>query len=70
MSKLKSANLKTHFRNGVPRWTVCFCGMQMGDKRITCSVCGYTITDKCHNCGKINKGQTWCQHCGANDEDE
>lgn len=26
---------------------------------------------KCHNCGKpIPRGQDWCPHCGANDEDE
>lgn len=69
---MNKINLNIHFRNGVPRWTVCYCGMQMSfTNRKTCSVCGYTIEDKCHSCGgKIKKGQTWCQHCGANDEDE
>lgn len=28
-------------------------------------------TCRCRNCwAEINVCQTWCQHCGANDEDE
>jgi hypothetical protein len=39
----EDVDLRTHFRCGTPRWTVCHCGMQMLLNQ-TCSVCGYKCT--------------------------
>ena len=52
-------DLKTHFRDGVPRWTVVYRGMQMIVGK-TCNVCGY----KCYppSIIRLNDGQEFILH--------